>query len=279
MRYYNHIWFVFLFLIIIQNVSAQAPNSDRGNLWKDFTYDIGNVFIGTGYAYSRPAHWHGSDFLNLGRVVAGTLSLYALDDNIRKELRGHRDKVPSILLDYGDYAGSPQNNYGFTGAVYLTGLFTKNEKLRRTGVLLISSATATGFLQQLAKSATGRARPGADLGKNHFRPFGGNPSYHSFPSGHSVLTFTNAHVIAKQFKSWWVKAPIYAVGLIPGISRIYDDAHWASDVFLSWSISYFIVESIDLFLDKKYNNKYNNTKGIPLDLNIGLGGIGVVYSF
>ncbi len=248
---------------MLTTVKAQDQNDftdTKRSLWQDFTYDMGNVFKGTGYAYSRPLYWKGNDFLILGGVAATTFGLATVDENITREFRSHRDDVPDLLLDYGWYAGSPQNNYGFTGAVYLTGLFTRNEKLRRTGVLLISSATATGFLQQLSKSAVGRARPGAELGNHHFRPFGGNSRYRSFPSGHAVLTFTNAHVIAKQFDSWWVKTPIYAIGLIPGISRIYDNAHWASDVFLSWAMSFFIVEAIDIYLNRKYDEKYNDKK-------------------
>ena len=212
---------------------------------------------------------------------AMTFGIFLIDDDINREFLSHRDQVPPLLLDYGNYAGAPQNNYGLTGAIYLTGLFTRNEKLRRTGVLLISSATATGFFQQLTKSATGRARPGGNFGKNHFKPFGGESVYRSFPSGHAVLTFTNAHVIAKQFDNAWVKAGIYTIGAIPGLSRIYDNQHWASDVFLSWALSYFMVEAIDLYLDRKYEQKYNDDRvGKPsLDLNFSLTSVGVSYSF
>jgi len=270
----------FAVFITTKTSYSQEIRKDK-TLWQDFTYDMGNVFGGVGYAYSRPLHWKGSDFLKFGGVVGTTFGLYVLDDDIRNEFVSHRYKVPNFLLEYGENAGNPQNNYGFTGAVYLTGLFTRNERLRRTGVLLISSATATGFLQQLTKSSVGRARPGSDFGKNHFRPFGGKATYRSFPSGHSVLTFTNAHVIAKQFESWWIKGPIYAVGLIPGISRIYDDAHWASDVFLSWALSYFVVEAIDIYLDKKYSKKYNDQSksAASISLNFSANTVGVTLTF
>lgn len=267
-------------VVVAQNNYGRFENIDK-TIWQEFTFDIGNILKGVGYAYSRPLHWQRNDFFTLGGVAVGTIGLYVVDDKIRKEFLSHKEKIPKTILDYGWYAGSPQNNYGFTGAVYLTGLFTKNEKLRRTGVLLISSATATGFVQQLSKSLVGRARPGTNLGKNHFKPFGGSPSYRSFPSGHSVLTFTNAHVIAKQFKNKWVKLGIYAIGMTPGISRIYDDVHWASDIFLSWAMSYFIVEAIDIYLNKKYDEKYNPSKINKSSLNITFGGnrIGALYSF
>jgi len=266
-------------LVIAQNNNFLPDRSDA-TLWQDFTYDMGNVFQGAGFAFTRPLHWNGDDFVKLGGVAAGTGLMYIFDDNIQREAQNHKDEVPDVLLDYGWYAGSPQNNYGFTGAVYLTGLFTRNEKWRRMGVLLISSATATGFIQQVSKSAVGRARPKTGYGKNHFKPFGGSADYRSFPSGHGVLTFTNAHVIAKQFKNPYVKAGIYAVGLIPGISRIYADAHWASDVILSWAMSYFVVEAIDFYLDRKYNEKYNDSAGrTSLTLTFTGNGIGGRLSF
>ena len=278
---------LFLLLTCAFFIQAQTNNqkfnaSEDKSVWSDFTYDMGSVLRGVGYAYTRPLQWKSDDFLKLGLVSSSTYGIYTIDTNINRAFQSHKNKVPSVLLDYGWYAGSTQNNYGFTGAVYLTGLFTKNEKLRRTGVLLISAATATGFLQQLTKSLVGRARPGAGLGKHYFRPFGGSSKYRSFPSGHSVLTFTSAHAIAKQFKSWWVKAPIYTVGLIPGLSRIYEEAHWASDVFLSWTLSYFIVEALDNYLDKRYDKKYNaKEKTNRGDLSFMFTGrtIGVSYTF
>ncbi|MBF4982854.1 phosphatase PAP2 family protein [Nonlabens mediterrranea] len=275
-----------LCLLAAWTLSGQSNSNSftqsNQSLWKDFTYDMGNVFQGVGYAYSRPIYWQQDDFYKLGATTAITLGLYSIDDQSRRYFVEHKENVPNLILDYGWYAGSPQNNYGATGAVYLTGLFTRNEKLRRTGVLLLSSATATGFLQQLTKSVTGRARPQTNLGKNHFKPFGGSAGYRSFPSGHAVLTFTNAHVIAKQFDSWWIKGPIYAIGVTPGLTRIYEEQHWASDVFLSWVLSYFVVESIDKYLDKKYEQKYNATSTDDLtSLNFTFTGnrIGVVYSF
>lgn len=270
------------FFIQAQTNSQNVNTSKNNNIWSNFTYDVESIFGGVGYVYTRPLHWKKDDFLKFGLMSSLTYGIYTADTNINRVFQKHKNDVPNILLDYGWYAGSPQNNYGLTGAVYLTGLFTKNEKLRRTGVLLISSATATGFLQQVTKSLVGRARPGAGFGKHHFKPFGGSSKYRSFPSGHSVLTFTSAHVIAKQFDSWWIKGPIYTIGLIPGLSRIYEEAHWASDVFLSWALSYFIVEGLDNYLDKRYDKKYNSQeKRNKGKLNVMFTGntVGVSYTF
>ena len=77
------------------------------------------------------------------------------------------------------------------------------------------------------------------------------------------------------------------MGLIPGLSRIYEEAHWASDVALSWAMSAFIVEAIDKYLDRKYDQKYNPDedgmamKKSDFEWNLTFGGnqLGVVFQF
>jgi membrane-associated phospholipid phosphatase len=254
------------------------------NLWQNFTYDLGNMAGGMGYAYSRPLYWKKKQFTHFGYIAAGTTSLYFIDDNVDRWADGWRGDVPRWLVNYGNDVGSPNNNFMLTGAVYLAGLFTENPKLRRTGVLLISSASASGLMQQITKRIIGRARPKANVGKDVFDPlhFDRVYDYDSFPSGHVMLGFTNAYAIAKQFKSPWVKAGLYTIGSIPGLSRIIDRFHWFSDVAFSTALSIFIVEAVDRFLDNKYDQKYNPIKKeqkVVWDLKVTPQTFGVVMNF
>ena len=270
-----------LFLLLSSPIFGQDEAAAVSETtWQLLKYDMGNVFKGMGYAYSRPLHWKGKQWLTFGGITAGTGVIYLFDEESSEYFRNQKEHIPKAIRDYGWNVGSPQKNYMITGAVYLTGLFTKNEKLRRTGVLLISSASTAGLLQQLTKSVIGRARPESGKSKDTFDPFNPNRSYHSFPSGHTMLAFTNAYAIAKQFKSPWVKAGIYAVGLVPGVSRLWDDQHWFSDVALGVVISILTVESIDRYLDRNYEQKYNDqTKKVSWNLNFSPGQIGVVARF
>lgn len=258
-------------------------NEDK-NIWQKFTYDLGNMAGGMGYAYSRPLYWKKNQFANFGYIAAGTASLYLIDDNIDNWANGWRGDVPRWLADYGNEYGSPNNNFMLTGAVYLTGLFTDNPKLRRTGVLLISSASAAGLLQQVSKRIIGRARPKANVGKDVFDPFHIDRvfNYDSFPSGHVMLGFTNAYILAKHFKNPWIKGGLYAVGSIPGFARIVDRFHWFSDVVFSTALSIFIVEAIDRYLDRKYDEKYydqRKNKKVAWDLQFTPQSFGVVMNF
>lgn len=276
------------FSIILSSYSQESTvdfklDKDR-NLWQKFTYDMGNVFGGMGHAYTRPLHWEKKQWNNFLYVAGGTTALYFADSEIDRWANGWRGDVPRWLADYGNEYGSPNRNYLVTGAVYLTGLFTKDEKLRRTGVLLISSASAAGLFQQVTKRIIGRARPRANVGSDVFDPFHIDrvKDYDSFPSGHTMLGFTNAYAIAKQFKNPWVKAGIYTVGAIPGFIRIVDRFHWISDVAFSMAVSIFIVEAVDKYLDRKYDQKYNDIakkSNFEWDLQLGVGRVGVVMRF
>lgn len=248
--------------------------------WKMLKYDVGNTFKAVGNAYARPFHWNKKQWYTLGGVAAGTGLLYIVDDETSRFISLQRESVPRGVRDYGTFYGSPENNFLVTTGVYLTGLALKDEKLRRTGVLLISSAAASGLLQQIVKSAVGRARPVADLGKDTFDPFNSSRNFHSFPSGHTVLAFTNAYAIAKQFRSPWVKGGIYAVGLIPGVSRVWDRQHWVSDFAVSIALSIATVEAIDRYLDRKYDQKYiEGTKDVSWNLGFGPGTLSISMNF
>ena len=273
--------FTLLILLSFLNSSAQGSTSAKKDTrWQMFTYDVGNMFTAVGHSYTRPLHWKSEQWTQFGGVAAGTGFLYLFDTSTSGFMRNQRDGVPEIIRDYGEFYGRPENNYIATGGVYLAGLISKNEKLRRTGVLLVASATSTGLLQQILKSVVGRARPVAGLGKDTFDPFNSDRKFHSFPSGHALLVFSNAYAIGKQFKSPWIKAGIYTLGAIPGISRVWDGQHWLSDVALAWALSIVTVESIDRYLDKKYDEKYNDQqKDVSWNLNFGPGTVGVSMNF
>ncbi|MEO9511293.1 MAG: phosphatase PAP2 family protein [Flavobacteriaceae bacterium] len=262
------------------NFQPQDSSDIKESNWDNFKYDLGSIFGGVGYSYARPLHWKGKQWSTFGAVAAGTGLLYIFDEQTSEFSTTQKEGVPIFIRDYGREFGTPQYNYMLTGGVYLTGLFTKNEKLRHIGVLLVASATSTGLLQQLSKSLVGRARPASGKTKDTFDPFASNRNFHSFPSGHTMLAFTNAYAIAKQFKNPWVKAGIYTVGLIPGVSRLWDGQHWLSDVALGVAISIFTVESIDRYLDNRYSDKYNQqSKKISWNLNFGMEQLGVTARF
>lgn len=276
-----------LALICLLNLycKAQTPIpskvQDTMSILKLATYDAKAMLGGVGYAYTGPLRWKKDDWIVAGTVVGGTALFYFIDDDTSEYFRDQRDDVPEAFIEFGERFGSPQVAYGLTAGTYLFGLFTKNEKIRKTGALMTSSAVAAGFLQTVLKSATGRSRPENDQGKFDFMPFSGESGWRSFPSGHTILSVTVAHSVAKQFDNVWVKVGIYAVGSIAPLQRLWRGAHWLTDVALSSALSIIIVDSVDNYMNKKnlYPDGTKKNDGITWNFNVGLGRAGITGTF
>lgn len=272
---------VTLFIFCLQ-LNAQEQKKDtieRETIWQMMKYDGATAFGGFKHAFTRPLHWKGDDFLTLGGVALGTYLMYSFDEESYKYFKEQGESAPQFLKEFGWYFGAPQNSYMLTAGIYGVGLLTRNEKIRHTGVLLVTSATVAGLIQTVSKTAFGRARPSTLEGRGSFKPFSSEGAYHSFPSGHTILSFTTAHAIARQFDSWFVKVPIYAVGMISPVSRLWKGAHWLTDVALGMAISVIVVDSVDNYL--KDNNKYSIRKKrkISWKLNVGTNRVGLVGTF
>ncbi|MDX1762592.1 MAG: phosphatase PAP2 family protein [Christiangramia sp.] len=281
MKNYIPTFILFLLAAFFLNVinAQQLITKDSLTTWELMKYDGASAFGGLKKAYTSPLHWQKDDFIVAGAVVAGTAALYIFDEETSEYFVRQGENAPSVVRDFGWYFGSPQNNYGITGAVYLVGLFTKNEKIRKTGVLMISAATASGIIQSISKTAVGRARPTAEEGKATFKPFSKEGTYHSFPSGHTILSFTTMYALSKQFESPFVKAGLMGVGLIAPLSRLWDGAHWLTDVGLSLALSVAVVDTIDKYLNIERDYGVEKEKTISWKMHLGLGRVGLVGTF
>lgn len=277
---FKQIVFIILTLSVFGGFGQDSLNAEPPSRWRLFTHDIGSVFGGMGYAYARPLDWESRQWKQAGAVTLGTGLLYLIDDNVSRFVSNQRERIPQRVRDYGTFYGGPNNNLLFSGAVMTTGIIFRKEKMRRAGVLMLSSGMAAGLFQQATKYLVGRARPVAGLGKDTFKPFSNQRNFHSFFSGHTTLAFTTAYALGKQFKNPWVKGAIYGVGLVPGVSRVWDKQHWITDFVIGVAISVATVEAINRYLDRRYDEKYtSNTKKTKWNLNLGVGTLGFRMSF
>lgn len=243
-------------------------------------YDAKASLKGVGHAFSQPIRWKKKDALTFAGIAIGSAVLYSFDEESSEYFIEQGENAPDLLQDFGRYFGNPQNNYALTAGIYGFGLLTKNEKIRKTGVLLIASGFTTGLITSASKTIIGRARPGGDHGKDVFKPFSKEGAFHSMPSGHAVLSMTTAHVLAKQFESLGVKILIYGIGAITPISRLWASAHWLTDVALGTILSIVVVDGIDNFLFKEKLYDYPNKKmKVTWNIKFGAGQLGLVGTF
>ncbi|MFP5436168.1 MAG: phosphatase PAP2 family protein [Bacteroidia bacterium] len=265
--------------------TGNAPaDFENGNIGQRFAYDMGSIYKGILFTYSGPARWKKNDFITAGAFVGGTALLQLADEDVADYFRKQGKKVPEGWQRAGWYMGKPQYNYAFTLGLYATGLISKNAKIRRAGVVIITAATTAGLLQTVLKTTTGRARPGTGLDHLTFQPFSKGEGYHSFPSGHSILSTTVFYAMSKQFSNPWVKAGFYTAGLLTPVSRMWEDAHWITDVAVGAGIAVICVESAERFL--KRNERYTadraagvKNKKISWNIRAGLNQVGITGTF
>jgi hypothetical protein len=72
----------------------------------------------------------------------------------------------------------------------------------------------------------------------------------AFPSGHTAVAFTGAHLLYKEYKdlSPWIGVGGYAAATATGVLRVVNRRHWVSDVVMGAGIGILSVEAACLML-------------------------------
>lgn len=125
------------------------------------------------------------------------------------------------------------------GLTYAFGRVKGSRRAEDIGLHSVESVLLAGAITGVTKMIAGRARPYKDtansLNFGLLRGFQGT-EYQSFPSGHTTAAFAFASIISAETSHWWpgsrwVIGPIFYGGAaLTGVSRIYNQDHWASDV-------------------------------------------------
>src|SRR5262249_55631828 len=69
--------------------------------------------------------------------------------------------------------------------------------------------------------------------------------YQSFPSGHTVAAFAAAAAVVNETSRWWpnytwfIAPTMFGGASLVGVSRMYNNRHWASDVMMGAAIGTF----------------------------------------
>ncbi len=127
-----------------------------------------------------------------------------------------------------------------TGAgIYAGGYVAGNRRAEDLGLHTVETIVIANTITAAIKMTAGRARPreSPDNAAN-FKLFRGvgKGEYQSFPSGHTTAAFAFATIVSAETSHWWPESRwligpvVYGGAALTGVSRIYNNAHWASDV-------------------------------------------------
>ena len=193
---------------------------------------------------SSPARWGRNDFLTLAAVSGAGALLFAFDQDVQDWVQGHRTTSSDKAASFFSFVGNGGVLLGLSAGLYAAGEIGHHDGLRETALLSLESLTAASLILYALKVSLGRARPYTGESSRSFHPFAFENRYWSWPSGHACASFSVATVIAERAENPAVDVLAYGLATLVGLSRIHENKHWASDVFLGSALGFFVGKKI-----------------------------------
>jgi hypothetical protein len=208
---------------------------DAGDLWHETVHDYGNYYS-----------WKSLGVLGIGFGIGAIGANTEIDQRIRnwyqRDVRSTTsDDIAKIAKKFGEggyevpaaaaawLVGEAFNENRYCGAIGDWG----DRELRSLFV---------GTPPMLAMQyVTGASRPGETSAESHWKPFTDNNGV----SGHAfmgALPFINA---AKMTDEVPLKVGLYACSGFAAWSRVNDDAHYTSQIFLGWWMAWWAATCVD----------------------------------
>ncbi len=252
---------IVLFLLVVTISFGQEKNSST--MGSRFITDVGDAFDGSVHVFSRPLYWQCDDWLNFGYVIAGAAALTLVEKDVRNFFLRNQSKTGDDLAKIGEIYGEPLSLVLITGTIYIYGNIADDQWARETAVIMTAALLPGGIYQTTAKMSAGRARPYLELGNYHFEPFRMEEDYYSFVSGHMLVALGTSLVLAGRIDNSIAKGFLYSLAILNGLSRLYTDNHWLSDVALGGALAAAVTHGANSW--NKTINK-NNHSGLNFRL-------------
>jgi len=188
------------------------------------------------------------ELVALGAAAVGSALLTGIDRSIADRMRDdalHRGDLLPGAAAVARVFGDP-GVFVFSAGLWGIGRITDRPTVERIGGRAVEAIVASGAVTAFVKVASGRARPEtnpADARDFVFaRGLRDGAAYQSLPSGHTTAAFAFAAAVDAEWQRLsprrppWVAPVLYSLATLTGLSRMYDDRHWASDVLLGGAV-------------------------------------------
>jgi len=139
--------------------------------------------------------------------------------------------------------------YVIGGTLYAVGRVGGYDRLADLGLHGTEAVMFAQGVTYVLKGTVGRSRPFMTNGKDpddfHLGKGFSSGDWTSFPSGHTSTAFAAAAAVTNETTRWWPRSTwivgplMYGGATAVGLSRMYHNKHWASDVALGAAIGTF----------------------------------------
>lgn len=211
---------------------------------------------------SRPAPFTRRDALLAGAFALGTVAFAPLDKLVARTLQdtsAFNDPLVRLLSINVSYVGRPGVLIA-SSSVFLIGKASGKINIADVGLHTTEAIMVGEATNAVLKSVAGRARPRAGIDRPFDFGFGRgfrDAQYRSFASSHATSSFAFAAALteesARRYRhtrwcitrhsclppAWYIGAVTYGAAGLIGLTRTYNNEHWASDVMMGAAIGTF----------------------------------------
>ena len=191
------------------------------------------------------------DFLTAGAFGVGMVAMFPFDERLAKHLTNPGAQANKFFKNAStgvEWIASP-GPYLIGGTLYAVGRLGHFDRVADLGWHGTEAVFVADVLTYVLKGVDGRSRPYVSNDTNprdyKFLKGFGDDSRQSFPSGHTTSAFAAAAAVTAETGTWWPRSKwvigplMYGGATMVGLSRMYHNKHWASDVVLGAAIGTF----------------------------------------
>ena len=222
-------------LALVSAALLHAEDTQRPVSWKELPT---NVLDDQKHIWEFPAKLRKKRvWIPTVLILGATAGLVALDSHDAPYFRRTStfNGFNSVFSGTATAVGTglvPAGLYGF-------GMLHSDSRMKETALLAGEAVADTEILAFVLKESTRRIRPAgiqpnASFGDSFYEGAGT-----SFPSGHSIVAFGVATVVARRYGNHkWVPYVSYGAAALVAFSRVTLSAHFISDVFIGGALGY-----------------------------------------
>lgn len=186
----------------------------------------------------------------LAAAFGAAVGISAIDQRMSDAMRTsslHGNAAFRGVMDGARVGGDPGSLIA-SAALWAVGRARQDRTQKLVGLRALESVVASGIVTGGIKGLVGRARPSASPNDARsialLRGLRDGSDYQSFPSGHTTAAFAFASAVDAEWgrlspgRPRWVAPALYGLATLTGISRVFHDRHWTSDVVMGGAIGF-----------------------------------------
>lgn len=184
-----------------------------------------------------PSYLRTQDLAWLLPLTGAGAAAFATDTHTMRDVVSRSPSFNQTAINVSDGI-----RYGFIAApvgMYAFGKLKSDERARETGILASQAWIEAYVVGDLVKLSSFRERPTANNARGDFY-IGTSGADSSFISGHSLVAWSSAAVIAGEYRNPWAQLGVYTAATGVSLTRVLGQQHFPSDVLIGSTVGWLI---------------------------------------